>query len=79
MSESPASTSIDEATPQELADTITELEQYRERLVNDTITLAQRAKVKKAQAMANLEPQLVQIDATLEVLRQRQSTLAAGN
>ena len=79
MTDSSASNSIDQATPQELADTITELEQYRERLVNDTLTMAQRAKVKKAQAMANLDPQLAQIDATLEALRQRQTTLVTGN
>lgn len=79
MAESPESTSIEQATPQELAETITELEQYRERLLNDTLTLAQRAKVKKAQAMTKLEPQLAQIDMMLEKLRQRQAVLAAGN
>ena len=79
MAESPESTSIDQATPQELAEAIIELEQYRERLLNDTLTLAQRAKVKKAQAMTNLEPQLAQIDTMLETLRQRQTALTAGN
>ena len=79
MTDTQKSTSIDQATPQELAESITELEQYRERLVNDTLTLAQRAKVKKAQAMTKLEPQLAQIDAMLDALRQRQTVLAAGN
>ena len=69
-------TSIEQATPEELAEIIAELEQYRERLVNDTLSMAQRAKVMKAQAMALLEPNLAQIDAQLQALRQRQSALA---
>ena len=70
---------IDQATPEELLEVIAELEEYRERLVNDTLSMAQRAKIMKAQAMANLEPQLAQIDAQLQVLRQRQAVLTAGN
>lgn len=67
---------IDQASPEELTEIITEFEQYRERLVNDTLAMAQKAKVMKTQAMASLEPQLAQIDAQLEALRQRQATLA---
>jgi hypothetical protein len=70
---------LDQATAQDLAEMITELEQYRERLVNDTLSMAQRAKIMKSQAMATLEPSLAQIDANLEVLRQRQSNVAAEN
>ena len=70
-------TSIEQATPEELTEIIAELEQYRERLVNDTLSMAQRAKVMKAQAMALLEPNLAQIDAQLQALRQRQSALAS--
>lgn len=65
--------SIDQASPEELAEIITELEKYRERLVNDTLAMAQKAKVMKAQAMASLEPQLAQIDAQLAALRQKQT------
>ena len=72
-------TTIAEATPQELTEIIIELEQYRERLVNDTMTMAKRAKVMKSQALANLEPQLAQIDQTLQALRQQQATLTASN
>lgn len=72
-------TSIEEATPEELTEIIAELEQYRERLVGDTLSMAQRAKVMKAQAMALLEPNLAQIDAQLQALRQRQAALTAGN
>ncbi len=66
-------------TAQELAEVITELEQYRERLVNDTLTMAQRAKVMRTKALANLEPDLAQIDVTLEDLRNRQAALTAMN
>jgi prefoldin subunit 5 len=63
------------ATAQELKDVIAELEQYRERLVSDTLSMAQRAKVMKAQALASLAPQLAQIDAQIESLRQQFATL----
>ena len=79
MANSSEPTSVAEATPQELTEIIAELEQYRERLVNDTLTMAQRAKVMKSQALANLEPQLAQIDAALQALRQQQATLTASN
>jgi capsule polysaccharide export protein KpsE/RkpR len=72
-------TSIDQATPEELTEIIAELEKYRERLVNDTLSMAQRAKVMKAQALAHLEPNLAQIDAQLQALRQRQAALTTGN
>jgi uncharacterized coiled-coil protein SlyX len=62
-------------TPEELSEVIAELEQYRDRLVNDTLLMAQRAKVMKSQAMASLEPNLAQIDSTLEDLRQRHAAL----
>ncbi len=67
------------ASSEELNLAIAELEQYRERLVNDTLSMAQKAKVMKAQALASLQPQLAQLDATLESLRQQQSSLTSGN
>jgi fatty acid-binding protein DegV len=79
MADTPEQVTIEQATPQELAEMIAELEQYRERLVSDTLTMAQRAKIMKAQALATLEPSLTQIDANLEALRQRQASLNAGN
>jgi hypothetical protein len=75
MADSTESTTLEQATPQELTEVITELEQYRERLVNDTLAMAQRAKIMKSQALASLEPSLAQIDAQLEGLRQQQATL----
>jgi fatty acid-binding protein DegV len=79
MADTSELTAIAQSTPQELAEMITELEQYRDRLVNDTLSMAQRAKVMKAQAMASLEPSLAQIDANLEALRQQQANLSVEN
>ncbi len=64
---------------QELVDAIAALEEYRERLVADTMTMAQRAKITKSQVMANLEPELQQIDNTLQQLRDQQIALAGNN
>jgi hypothetical protein len=64
---------------QELIDAIAALEEYRERLVADTMTMAQRAKITKSQVMANLEPELQQIDNTLQQLRDQQTALAGSN
>jgi hypothetical protein len=68
-----------QATVQELAEAIADLEQYRERLVNDTLSMAQRAKVMRATALANLEPELGRIDATLQALRDQQAALTAAS
>jgi hypothetical protein len=76
MADSPESTPIEQATPEELAEIITELEQYRERLVSDTLTMAQRAKIMKAKALETLEPSLNQIDGQLEALRQQQAKIS---
>jgi hypothetical protein len=66
---------FDQATPEEIAQMITELERYRERLVNDSLTMAKRAKIMQSQAQARLEPGLTQIDALLSTLREKQATL----
>jgi hypothetical protein len=73
MFDIPELNAIADATPQELAEMISELEQFRERIVNDTLATAQRAKIMKSQALANLEPNLAKIDSTLQTLRQQQS------
>ena len=69
---------IELATPEDLAEMIAELEQYRERLVSDTLSMAQRAKVMKSQALASLEPSLTQIDGQIQALRQQQMPLTAN-
>lgn len=79
MSDTTELTANTQTDSEELTLAIAELEQYRERLVNDTLSMAQKAKVMKAQALASLQPQLTQIDATLESLRQQQSALTSGN
>ncbi|BAY65352.1 MULTISPECIES: hypothetical protein [Calothrix] len=79
MSDTTELTANAQTDSEELTLAIAELEQYRERLVNDTLSMAQKAKVMKAQALASLQPQLTQIDATLESLRQQQSALTSGN
>ena len=73
---SPSST---ETTAQELAEVIEEFEQYRERLVNETMTTAQKAKLPQKAALAKIEPELAKIDAALENLRAQQVALATSN
>jgi hypothetical protein len=75
MADIPESTPIEDASPEEIAEVILELEQYRERLIADTLSMAQKAKVMKSQAMTSLEPQLAEIDLQLQSLRQQQALL----
>lgn len=72
-------TATAQVTAQELAEVIEELEQYRERLVNETSATAQRAKVLRATTLARLEPELTKIDGILQELRDRQAALTASN
>jgi phage shock protein A len=64
---------------QELAETIAEFEKYRERFLAETLEAGQKAKLMKSQVMANLAPELAQIDSKLDALRQQQAKLNAGN
>ena len=73
MFDVPELKSLELATPYQLTEMIEDLESYRERIVSDTLAMAQRAKIMKSQALANLEPNLAKIDATLESLRQQKS------
>ena len=61
-------------TAQDLENLIKEFEQYRERLLNETMTAAQRAKLPKKAAMAQIEPELAKIEAALQHLREQQAT-----
>jgi hypothetical protein len=65
----------DQTDAQELAEVIQEFELYRERLINETLASAQKAKVLKSVAMAQLEPELTKIDTMLQQLRDQQATL----
>ena len=66
-------------TAAELAELIIEFEKYRERLVNETMTTAKKAKLSKKATMAKLEPQLAEIDAKLQRLREQEASLTSNN
>ena len=66
-------------TAEDLAELIVEFEQYRDRLVNDTTQAAKKAKLSKKATMAKLEPQLADIDAKLQRLREQHANLTASN
>ncbi|CDN13460.1 MAG: hypothetical protein HRU34_01900 [Richelia sp.] len=74
MAESSEATTTEQATPQELAEVIAEFEQYRERLVNDTMEAGKKAKLTKSAVMAQLEPELNKIDGIITQLRQQQAS-----
>ena len=66
-------------TAAELAELIVEFEKYRERLVNETMTAAKKAKLSKKATMEKLEPQLADIDAKLQRLREQEASLTTNN
>ena len=71
MSENPV-------TAEDLAELIVEFEKYRDRLVHDTTEAAKKAKLSKKATMAKLEPQLADIDAKLQRLREQQANFSAN-
>jgi hypothetical protein len=79
MSENLELNNNDPVSPEELAEVIAEFEQYRERLYNDTMTAAQKAKLSKKATLAKLEPELAKLDAVIENLRAQQVMLTANN
>lgn len=58
-------------SPEEVAEVITELEEYRDRLVADFTTAAKKAKLPKSMTMAKLKnhPEILKIEASLAKLR----------
>ncbi|BAY76025.1 hypothetical protein NIES25_24740 [Nostoc linckia NIES-25] len=68
-----------DVTTQDIAEVIAELEEYRERLVQETTETAKRAKLMRVSVMAKLEPELAKIDAALQELRNQQATLSGSN
>ncbi|HEY9767848.1 MAG TPA: hypothetical protein V6C71_04975 [Coleofasciculaceae cyanobacterium] len=66
-------------TAADLAELIIEFEKYRERLVTETMEAAKKAKLSKKATMAKLEPQLADIDAKLQRIREQQATLTASD
>lgn len=68
-----------ETNVEEVAEVIAEFEKYRERLVNETMTAAQKAKLPQKAAMAKIEPELAKIDSGLETLRAQLAALTTNN
>lgn len=79
MDETSELTTTDNLTAQDVAEVIAELEQYRERLVQETMETAKRAKLMRVNVMAKLEPELAKIDSALQELRNQQATLNLSN
>ena len=70
MSDPSGVKTTEQATAQEIADVVAELEQYRERLANDLLAMAQRANIPRATVLAQLEyhPEIAKVDAILQHL-----------
>lgn len=66
-------------TAEDLAELIVEFEKYRDRLVNETVEAAKKAKLSKKATMAKLEPKLADIDAKLQRLREQHANLEQSN
>lgn len=79
MADSSEVNTVQQATAEDLTEVMAELELYRERLVNETLENAKKAKLMKAVVMAQLEPELNKIDAMLQDLRERLAALTANN
>ncbi|MEH2404716.1 hypothetical protein [Nostoc sp.] len=79
MDEASDFTTTDNQTAQDVAEVIAELEQYRERLVQETTETAKRAKLMRVNVMAKLEPELAKIDSALQELRNQQAALSVSN
>lgn len=62
-------------TAEDLAEVIAEFEKYRDRLVNETVETAKKAKISKKVVMEQLQPQLDQIDSKLSTLRTQYNTM----
>ncbi|MGJ5627760.1 hypothetical protein [Nostoc sp. CALU 1950] len=79
MDETSEFTTNNNVTAQDVAEVIAELEQYRERLIQETTETAKRAKLMRVNVMAKLEPELTKIDSALQELRNQQAALSVSN
>jgi hypothetical protein len=66
-------------TAADLTELIIEFEKYRDRLITETTEAAKKAKLSKKATMAKLEPQLADIDAKLQRLKEQQANLSASS
>lgn len=71
-------TAAEPVSLEELMEVIEQFEQYRERLLNDSMETAKRAKMKKSEVMAQIQPELDKIDTALEQLRKQQAILTSA-
>jgi uncharacterized protein involved in exopolysaccharide biosynthesis len=71
-------TATEQPNPEEIAEAIAEFKQYRERLLNETLETAKRAKLMKSAVMAQLEPELAKLDATIQALEARYAELTSA-
>jgi len=67
-------TTLTPASAEEIAEVIAELEQYRQRIIDDSLETAKGVKLPKKLVMAQLEkhPEIAKIDAALKRLRSQQ-------
>lgn len=77
MASEPTTTA--EMSASELEEIITELQKYRDRLVHDTTEAIHKARLPKAKALAQMEPELIKIDAMMQDVRDRHAALLASN
>lgn len=65
---------VPEAGNATAAELIAELEQYRQRIIDDTMSMAQKLKLPKKSALAKLDnhPEIARIDTMLAELRGQQ-------
>ena len=78
MASDPTTTTA-EISAIELEEIITELQKYRDRLVHDTTEAIHKARLPKAKALAQMEPELMKIDAMMQEVRDRHAALLASN
>lgn len=74
-----AETENEPITAEAIAETIVEFEQYRERLLNETLSAAKKAKMSKKDTMEKLEPELEKIDAVIKNLRTQHEAMVSAN
>ena len=79
MTESDLTTDPQQVTAIELEEIVTELQKYRDRLVHDTTEAIHKARLPKAKAIAQMEPEIARIDAMIQELHDRHAALLASN
>lgn len=79
MTESDLMTDPQQVTAIELEEIVTELQKYRDRLVQDTTEAIHKARLPKAKAIAQMEPEIARIDAMIQELHDRHAALLASN